>query len=372
MPQRREGKGIRRNGEAVGGRFKEGPRPDQAALANPPSLKKPLTRHDEQKFRDLLRDSADAGGLNEYLVERDYWMCQVATELMMESERYPGSFTSMGGGSLLSLVGITQRLSEDVDINVTFVDGADACRPKWGKRLMEECQANVEKNLGIEGKRDPNGGGNFFRTVRYQYPSVLPPTEEGRPVVKSDKGLRDAPREHLIEMAGMPYMGRVARSQSQPLGLPVLSDLLPRPILGTHPEQVLADKLDAVCWREGLVPTEGDKALNRMVERIRDHYDIYCLIKWLRDNDMLGADGFLGTVERTKEQERKLRERLRITRPERDRPPEGYDTLRAWTPGTEEYSTLSAQYPVLRSVVFGQLPSWDDVCGMVHSAQGVI
>ena len=118
-------------------------------------------------------------------------------------------------------------------------------------------------------------------------------------------------------MAGMPYMGRAARSQSQPLGLPVLSDLLPRTILGTHPQQVLADKLDAVCWREGLVPTQGDKALNRMVERIRDHYDIYCLIKWLRANSMLDADAFLATVERTKEQERKLRERMRLTRAER-------------------------------------------------------
>ena len=372
MPQRREGKGTHSNGEAVGGRFEAGARPDQIAPADPPPPKKPLTRHDEQKFRDLLGDSAAAGGLNEYLVERDYWMCQVATELMMESKRYPGSFTSMGGGSLLSLVGITQRLSEDVDINVTFVGGADACRPKWGKRLMEECQANVEKNLRIEGKRDPNGGGNFFRTVRYQYPSVLPPTGEGRPVVKSDKGLRDAPREHLIEMDGMPYMGRVARSQSHALGLPVLSDLAPRAILGTHPLQVLADKLDAVCWREGLVPAHGDKALNRMVERIRDHYDIYCLIKWLRANNMLDADDFLATVERTKEQERKLRERLRITRPERDRPPEGYDTLRVWTPGTPEHSTLAAQYPILRSVVFGQLPPWDDVCEMVHSARGVI
>ena len=372
MPQRREGKGTHSNGEAVGGRFKAGARPDQPGLAGPPSLKKPLTRHDEQKFRDLLRDSAAAGGLNEYLVERDYWMCQVATELMMESEKHPGSYTSMGGGSLLSLVGITERLSEDVDINVTFVDGADACRPKWGKRLMEECQANVEKNLGIEGKRDPNGGGNFFRTVRYQYPSVLPASGEGRPVVKSDKGLRDAPREHLLEMAGMPYMGRVAQSQSQPLGLPVLSDLTPRTILGTHPLQVLADKLDAVCWREALVPTKGDEALNKMVERIRDHYDIYCLIRWLRSRNMLDADDFLATVERTKDQERKLREKLRITRPEQDRPSEGYDALRAWTPGTEEHSTLSAQYPILRSVVYGQLPSWDDVCETVHSARGVI
>ena len=372
MAQRRKAKNTHKNGKAVGGQFASGPKPDQTDPDEPPSLKEPLTRNNEEKFRDLLRDAAADGGLNEYLVERDYWMCQVATELLMESVRYPGSYTSMGGGSLLSLAGITERLSEDVDINVTFVDGADACNSKKGKRLMEECQAHVEKNLGIKGTRDPNGGGNFFRTVRYAYPSVLPHSGEQRPEVKSDKGLRDAPREHLMKMNGIPCMGRAARSQSQPLGLTVLSDLAPRPILGTHPRQVLADKLDAVCWREGLVPTEGDKGLGRMVERIRDHYDIYCLIKWLRENNMFDADALLATVERTKEQERKLREKLRIKRPERDRPPEGYHTLNAWTSGTQEYSTLSEHYPNLRSVVFGELPSYDDVCEMIQSAEGVI
>ena len=371
MAQRRKSKGTHENGEAAGGRFASGPRADQSDPDEPATPAEPLTRHNEDKFRDLVEAAAADGGLDEFLVERDYWMCQVATALIIESKRYPGSYTSMGGGSLLSLAGITERLSEDVDINVTFVDGADACSSKQSKRLMEECQANVEEKLGIRGARDPNGGGNYFRTVRYRYPSALPPTGEAQPVIKSDKGLRDAPPEHTITMNGMPYVGRVAQSNPT-LGVPVLQDLAPRPILGTHPRRVLADKLDAVCWREGQVPTEGDKALNRMVERIRDHYDIYCLIKWLRAQGMLDADAFSATVERASEQERKLRERMRLIRPERDRPAEGYNTLRAWTPGTREHSTLSAQYPRLRSVVFGELPPYDDVCDMIHSAEGVI
>ncbi len=72
MPQRREGKGARSNGEAVGGRFTQGELPDQPAHGDLPPLGRPLARDDEQKFRDLLRDSAAAGRLDEYLVERDY------------------------------------------------------------------------------------------------------------------------------------------------------------------------------------------------------------------------------------------------------------------------------------------------------------
>ena len=368
MAQPRQGK--HKNGKPVGGQFTSYATSDQVEAGDELTLK-PLIRNDPATFRSLLRDAAAEGGLNESLVERDYWMCQIATHLLGRSKRYPGSYTSMGGGSLLSLLGITERLSEDVDISVTYVDGMDACSSNKSKNLMEDCQANVEQNLNITGRRDQNGGGNYFRTVRYRYPSVLTPQTVAAPIVKSDKGLRDASEDNLIRVEGLPYMGRVAKEHPN-LSLSSYSDLAPRPIRGTHPLQILADKLDAVCWREGLVPTKGDGALNKMVERIRDHYDIYCLIKWLRANDMLDADGFLATVERTKEQERKLREKIRLKRPEQDRPSEGYDTLRAWTPGTAEYDTLSERFPDLDVVVFGQLPTYDEVCETIHSAAGLI
>lgn len=231
---RHKSKGAQQNGEAAGARLASGPRAGQSDPDEPAPSAESLTRHNEERFRDLVEAAAADGGLDEFLVERDYWMCQVATELIIESKRYPGSYTSMGGGSLLSLAGITERLSEDVDVSVTFVDGADACSSNQSKRLMEECQANVEQKLGIRGARDPNGGGNYFRTVRYRYPSALPPSGEAQPVIRSDKGLRDAPREHLITLNGTPYMGRVVQSNPT-LGVSVLQDLAPRPILGTHP-----------------------------------------------------------------------------------------------------------------------------------------
>lgn len=369
MAQPRQGRATHQHGKP-GGQFTSYTAPDDVAAGDELALKR-LIRKDPDEFRGLLRDAAAEGGLNESLVERDYWMCQIATHLLGRSKRYPGSYTSMGGGSFLSLLGITERLSEDVDISVTYVDGMDACSSKKSKKLMEDCQANVEQNLGIEGRRDPNGGGNFFRTVRYRYPSVLTPQTVAPSIVKSDKGLRDISEDNLIEVDGLPYVGRVVQNHSD-LSLLPYSDLAPRPIRGTHPLQILGDKLDAVCWREGQVSTEGNKALNRMADRIRDHYDIHRLIRWLKDNEMLTGDSFLETVECSQEQERKLRDKMRIKRPERDRPSEGYDTLRAWTPGTSEYDTLSKHFPNLGDVVFGDLPTYDDVCETIHSAAGLI
>ena len=135
------------------------------------------------------------------------------------------------------------------------------------------------------------------------------------------------------------------------------------------------------CWPTSSTPCAGvresspRKATRHStgrLGRIRDHYDIHCLIKWLSDRQMLDADDFLETVERTKEQESKLLARMRITRPERDRPPGGYATLNAWTPGTQEHSALSEHYPSLRSAVFGELPTYDEVCETIRSAEGAI
>lgn len=44
MPQRRETNGARSNGEAVGGRFKQGELPERAAHGDLPPLGKPLAQ----------------------------------------------------------------------------------------------------------------------------------------------------------------------------------------------------------------------------------------------------------------------------------------------------------------------------------------
>lgn len=170
--QPREPRGRREGDQGVGGRF-------TAARAEDPPLRgatshtqrRGLLRDDPGMFSDLLLAAADAGGLARPLVERDYWMCQIATYLVMDSRRHPGSFTSMGGGSFLALAGITQRVSEDVDLTVTHSRGILSCSSNHAKQMMEECQANVETHLGIPGERrnpdgtKPRGGGNYFRTV---------------------------------------------------------------------------------------------------------------------------------------------------------------------------------------------------------------
>lgn len=77
-------------------------------------------------LRAALRQHAHAI-LDPASIERDYWMFQVARVMQAGSQKYPGSFACMSGGSMLALVGITERLSEDADFNVSFPGGLAAC-----------------------------------------------------------------------------------------------------------------------------------------------------------------------------------------------------------------------------------------------------
>ena len=64
MAQRRNSKGTHENGEAAGGRIASGPRADQSDPDEPATLAEPLTRHNEEQFRDLVEAAAADGGLD--------------------------------------------------------------------------------------------------------------------------------------------------------------------------------------------------------------------------------------------------------------------------------------------------------------------
>lgn len=324
---------------------------------------------DRTRFRDLIEGAAFSGGLTEEFVERDYWMFQVSRCLLGESEKYPGSFTSMGGGSMLALAGIVERVSEDADFSALYVNGADSCSSNKGKRLMMEYQQRVTDILGLPARRLGGGGGNFFRTVHYYYESVCAPNEsDAVRWVESDMGIRDADPEFLVSMPAKPYLTRFAEAE----GIEITADLEEQDFMCAHPLSVLVDKLDSVCWREHEVPEQGAKALGMLARRVRDHYDIYQLIGWLRDHNELRHDRVLAAVEHMRRSDIAIRERRHVNRPQHDRPTEGYHTLRAWEPGTIEYNAIQTAYPALRAVVYGRLPDYAEVSERIRSCADVL
>ncbi len=338
--------------------------PISSGLRSPAGTQPSLLSENRLLFRDLMESAALSGGLTEDFVERDYWMFQVSRCLLGESKKYPGSFTCMGGGSMLALTGIVERVSEDADFSASYVDGAESCTSNKGKRLMAEYQRRVTDVLGLEAKRVGSGGGNFFRTVHYHYESVCEPNEVGAiRWVESDMGIRDTDPEFMVSMPAKPYLTRFAESE----GIEITVDLKEREFICSHPLSVLVDKLDSVCWREQEASNGGTKALEMLANRVRDHYDIYKLIGWLAERGELDRERVLAAVAHMRRSDLAIRKRRRVNRPQHDRPTEGYHSLRAWTPGTVEYETIQKAYPALESIVYGDLPDNAEVAKRIRS-----
>ena len=295
--------------------------------------------------------------LDPAVVEREYWMFQVARMLQADSKKYPGSPACMGGGSMLALVGITRRLSEDADFNVSFSDGLAACSNKRGKKLLDEYQSRVANDLGIAAQRQGPGGGNLFRKVHYHYTSALPDADS--PVVESDMGIRDIDPKYIVTLPGRPYLTRA--------GMPLPASAGGALIRCMHPITTLVDKLDAVCWREGSAAANPPRALSMLAARVRDHYDIYMLIEWLADNDQVSPQDVKDAVAHMQRSDAEVRKRRNVNRPTEPPPAGGYRTLRAWQPGTAEYQHLQQAYqPTLQDIVYGHLPPWPAVAARIR------
>ena len=299
------------------------------------------------------------GILNPAVIERDYWMFQVARMLQADSKKHPGSPACMSGGSMLALVGITQRLSEDADFAVSFPGGLAACSNKQGKKLLDEYQQRVAADLGVTAQRQGPGGGNLFRTVLYEYVSALPNVVD--PAVESDMGIRDIDPKYIITLPGQPYVARA--------GMPLPASTGGAPIRCMHPITTLVDKLDAVCWREGSVAANPQQALASLSARVRDHYDIYMLIAWLADNNQLNAHNVRDAVAHMQHSDAEVRKRRNVNRPIEPPPADGYRTLRAWQPGTVEYQHLQQAYPSLQAFVYGPLPPWPAVASRMRGCR---
>lgn len=307
----------------------------------------------------LVRHSR--GDLVPSIIERDYWMFQVALCMGSDIPKHPGVSACLSGGSMLAAVGITQRLSEDADFSVAVPGGLAACSNKHGKRLLDALQCKAATRLGITAEHLGPGGGNLFRKIHYRYPSVL--TGAHDPIVQSDMGIRDIDPAYILKLSAQPYLARAGASL--PHGYSASE------IVCMHPITVLVDKLDAVCWRESTFGAAPDRALASLVARIRDHYDIYMLLKWLDGRGWLSAQSIEDAVTHMLHSDDGVRARRNINRPRVQPPDSGYRSLRVWQPGTPQYEHMLEAHPSLRTMVYGHLPAWEQIAAEIRGCPSI-
>ena len=87
-----------------------------------------IARLSDNDRRELFRNTADKMGLNDAIVEKDFWVCFTLDYLFHRSP-WKESITFKGGTSLSKAFHLISRFSEDIDLI-------------WGSVLIMNCLRN--------------------------------------------------------------------------------------------------------------------------------------------------------------------------------------------------------------------------------------
>lgn len=101
-------------------------------------------------LRALILNTSEKMGVNEVIVEKDYWVCFVLNYLFSEC-RWKDSFTFKGGTSLSKCFGLINRFSEDVDLILDWrIIGCSLNEPWQQRSKTKQDQFNKESNHKTE------------------------------------------------------------------------------------------------------------------------------------------------------------------------------------------------------------------------------
>lgn len=102
-----------------------------------------IARMSEQDRNDLVRYTASETGINEAIVEKDFWVCFML-DVLFHDFAYSNQISFKGGTSLSKGYGLIERFSEDIDIIL------DWCQIGYGKDEPWEERSNTAQDRFAE------------------------------------------------------------------------------------------------------------------------------------------------------------------------------------------------------------------------------
>jgi hypothetical protein len=109
-----------------------------------------VARLPDDQRRELFRNTADKMGLNDAIVEKDFWVCFTLDYLFHRSP-WKDALTFKGGTSLSKAYNLIQRFSEDIDLILDWRELGFGFSEPWEKRSNTKQDAfNKEANVRAE------------------------------------------------------------------------------------------------------------------------------------------------------------------------------------------------------------------------------
>lgn len=304
-----------------------------------------LLHEDADAFAELIQATAEAVGLPQLYIEKDYWVTKALKHLC--ESKHVNDVVFKGGTSLSKAYRLIERFSEDIDL-AAFAGGMnDAPR----KRLLKSIEEIVASGLEVV-EDDPRvSKGSTFRKTVHRYP---------RSIEKGSFG--QASPELLVEVNAFTHPEPYALKDIQSLIAETLialgrDDLIAQYGLESFQINVLSVKRTLVEKMLGVIKDSyhSDPAA-RLSVRIRHLYDICLILREDEYREFVQSAEFLQLCETCIEDERAgfLGDAACFDAPLKDAPL--FSGFSAWRSSLE--STYKGSFADL---VFGEMPDMDEV-----------
>jgi len=223
---------------------------------------------DTEAFSELVQATAEAVGLPQVYIEKDYWVTKALKHL--SESTHVNEVVFKGGTSLSKAYRLVERFSEDIDLAVFAGDKGDSAR----KALLKGVEAAVASGLH-EVEDDPRvSKGSKYRKTVYRYPRSVDDAEFGQ-----------ASPELLIEVNAFTHPEPYELRQIQTLiaeTLPTLgrADFITQFGLESFSVNVLSVRRTLVEKMLGLIKDSyNENPAARLSDRIRHLYDITLILR---------------------------------------------------------------------------------------------
>ena len=134
-----------------------------------------MARRSDEERMELFRNTASRKGLNEAIVEKDFWVCYMLDYLFHRSV-WKNRFVFKGGTSLSKAFHLINRFSEDIDLVIDWRVLGYGTNEPWKDRSKTKQDAfNLHLQKSPSSKRSERWGGMEEETsgmIRLQHEEI--------------------------------------------------------------------------------------------------------------------------------------------------------------------------------------------------------
>lgn len=318
-------------------------------------------RDNPDELAALIARASSERAISQAFIEKDFWVTEVLRSVAQPLDAFIAPAVQTvprvilkGGTSLSRAYRLIERFSEDIDILVAH--GSLVVGGSQLDKLMEKIDKRARPEVLRDGTsaRESRGKKGIYRNTEYDYPTRIP-DDALRPYVYLEMGVRGG---------AMPTDERLIRSLLADI---CIGDLgIDEPVAEfagfamevLAPHRTLIEKLAALHTAGAQVDTNP----NALRPLGRHLYDVHALLSSDEVTERLRGDDDAPTLAADCH-----RISLLYGWPSTPRPAAGYASSNTFQTGSDAEAALRAAYALVGSLVYGDVPTFEDCIATIQA-----